>query len=123
MEENMLSKNLASEINTQIKLELYSAYLYLSMAAYFESENLPGFASWMKKQAGEEQEHALKFFEYLNDRGIRLFCRRSNSHHQHSNLHWRSLNRHWNTKNLLQPASTCCMVLLSKIMTMPARPF
>jgi len=72
MEENMLSKNLATEINTQIKLELYSAYLYLSMAAYFESENLPGFASWMKKQAGEEQEHALKFFEYLQDRGDKV---------------------------------------------------
>jgi ferritin len=72
MEENMLSKNLSSEINTQIKLELFSGYLYLSMAAYFESKNLSGFAHWMKKQAGEEQEHALKFFEYLNDRGDRV---------------------------------------------------
>ncbi len=68
----MLSKNLASEINTQIKLELYSGYLYLSMAAYFEAHNLPGFAHWMKRQAMEEQEHALKFFAYLNDRGDRV---------------------------------------------------
>ncbi len=68
----MLSKNLSSEINTQIKLELFSGYLYLSMAAYFEAKNLPGFASWMKKQAGEEQEHALKFFDYLNNRGDRV---------------------------------------------------
>ncbi|NLF49521.1 MAG: ferritin [Leptolinea sp.] len=68
----MLSKNLASEINTQIKLELYSGYLYLSMAAYFEANNLPGFAHWMKKQALEEQEHAMKFYEYLNDRGDRV---------------------------------------------------
>jgi len=65
----MLSKNLAGEMNAQLKHELYSAYLYLSMAAHFEAKNLPGFASWMKKQAREEQEHALKFFEYLNDRG------------------------------------------------------
>jgi ferritin len=71
-EENMLSKTLASEINTQIKLELYSAYLYLSMAAHFEASNLPGFAHWMKTQAREEQEHAMKFFEYLNDRGDRV---------------------------------------------------
>ena len=68
----MLSKNLSSEINTQIKLELYSAYLYLSMAAYFEGKNLSGFANWMKKQAAEEQEHAMKFFEYLHDRGDRV---------------------------------------------------
>ncbi len=68
----MLSKNLAAEINTQIKLELYSGYLYLSMAAYFESKTLPGFASWMRKQAKEEQEHALKFYDYLNDRGERV---------------------------------------------------
>ncbi len=68
----MLSKNLAAEINTQIKLELYSGYLYLSMSAYFESMNLPGFATWMRLQAKEEQEHALKFFEYLNDRGDRV---------------------------------------------------
>jgi ferritin len=68
----MLSKNLASEINTQIKLELYSAYLYLSMAAYFENANLSGFANWMKKQAIEEQEHAMKFFGFLIDRGDKV---------------------------------------------------
>lgn len=68
----MFSKNLLSEMNTQIKLELYSGYLYLSMAAYFEAHNLPGFAHWMRKQAGEEQEHALKFFDYINDRGEKV---------------------------------------------------
>ncbi len=67
-----LSKHLVDEMNTQIKLELYSAYLYLSMAAHFESANLPGFAGWMEKQAGEEQEHALKFYEYIHDRGGRV---------------------------------------------------
>jgi ferritin len=56
-------------INEQINKEFYSSYLYLAMAAHFEDSNLPGFAKWMRVQAGEEQEHALKFFEHLVDRG------------------------------------------------------
>ena len=56
-------------MNEQIKNELYSAYLYLSMAAHFESTNLPGFAHWMKIQATEEVKHSMKFFEYINERG------------------------------------------------------
>jgi len=56
-------------INEQINKELYSSYLYLSMAAYFEGKNLPGFATWMRVQADEEREHGMKFFEYLVDRG------------------------------------------------------
>ena len=68
----MFSKNLSDEMNTQIKLELYSGYLYLSMSAYFEDKNLPGFAHWMKVQAEEEQEHAMKFYGYINDRGGRV---------------------------------------------------
>lgn len=53
----------------QIKHEFYSAYLYLSMAGSFETANLPGFAHWMREQAKEEMEHALKFFDFLLDRG------------------------------------------------------
>lgn len=56
-------------LNDQIKNELYSAYLYLSMAAYFESKNLPGFAHWMKVQAKEELSHAMKMFEFIVDLG------------------------------------------------------
>jgi len=59
-------------INEQIKNELYSAYLYLSMAAYFESQTLPGFAHWMRVQAKEEQGHAMKFFDFVVDRGGRV---------------------------------------------------
>jgi ferritin len=59
-------------MNNQIMHEFYSAYFYLSMAAYFEAENLPGFATWMKVQAGEEQGHALKFYEYILDRGDKV---------------------------------------------------
>jgi ferritin len=64
-----MDPKMLAEMNVQIREELYSAYLYLSMAAHFESANLPGFATWMKKQAGEEQEHAMKFFEHIHDRG------------------------------------------------------
>lgn len=65
----MLSKNFEAALNDQIKHELFSAYLYLSMSAWAESKNLPGSARWLKAQAQEEQAHALKFFEYVHDRG------------------------------------------------------
>lgn len=64
----MLSKNLLSEMNDQIKHEMYSSYLYLAMSAHFEASNMPGFAKWMRIQAQEELTHALKFFDYLIDR-------------------------------------------------------
>ncbi len=65
----MLSNNLQNAINEQIKNELYSAYLYLAMAAWSEERNLGGFAHWMRVQAREETGHALKFFGYVHDRG------------------------------------------------------
>lgn len=68
----MLKKKLQDKMNDQIKHELDSAYLYLSMAAYFESANLPGAACWMQMQAKEEQEHAMKFFAHIHDRGGRV---------------------------------------------------
>ncbi len=67
-----LSKKLQDAINEQIQAELYSAYLYLSMSAYFESVNLPGFAHWMRVQTQEEMEHAMKFYHYVNERGGRV---------------------------------------------------
>lgn len=68
----MINARLEEVINKQINAELYSAYLYLSMAAYFESVNLPGFANWMRVQFEEEQFHGLKFFNYLISRGGRV---------------------------------------------------
>ena len=65
----MISEKMVKAINTQIKNELFSGYLYLSMAAWFEGQNLPGMAKWMYAQAAEEQEHAMKFFHYLVERG------------------------------------------------------
>jgi ferritin len=59
-------------VNEQVKHELASAYVYLSMSAHFESENLPGFARWMRLQAQEELGHAMRLFDYLNERGARV---------------------------------------------------
>jgi ferritin len=55
-------------LNEQIQHELYSAYIYLGMAAYFESNSLPGFAHWMRMQVQEELFHAAKFFDYVYER-------------------------------------------------------
>lgn len=71
----MISQVMQDAINAQIKAELDSAYLYLSMAAYFEASNLPGFAHWMKFQAKEEYSHAMKFFGFLNERGGQVFLK------------------------------------------------
>lgn len=64
----MLNKPVLDAMNAQITAEMYSAYMYLSMAAYFESANLSGFANWMRVQFQEEQAHAMKFYEYILDR-------------------------------------------------------
>ena len=68
----MLGKKLQDAMNEQIKNELYSAYLYLSMSAYCEAANLPGFAHWMRMQAQEEVEHAMKFYQFIYERGGRV---------------------------------------------------
>ena len=68
----MLSNAIERAINDQIKNELYSAYLYLSMSAYLETANLPGMARWMRLQSDEEMAHAMKFFDYVYDRGGRV---------------------------------------------------
>lgn len=67
----MIKKKLEEAINKQINEELYSAYLYLSMATHFDDVNLPGIAGWMKAQAREEIEHAMRFYHYLTERGGR----------------------------------------------------
>lgn len=64
-----VSKTMEKVLNEQILAEFSSAYLYLSMSAWFEGQNLPGCAHWMKKQSGEEMEHAMKLFDYLPRRG------------------------------------------------------
>ena len=64
----MIKKEVLESINQQINAESYSAYMYLSMSAYFEEMGLSGFANWMKIQYQEESAHALKFFNYLTER-------------------------------------------------------
>ena len=68
----MFSKQMENALNDQINAEMYSAYLYLAMSAYFQSTNLSGFANWMKIQAQEEMVHAMKFYDYINERGGRV---------------------------------------------------
>ena len=65
----MIGKAMQDAMNEQINKELYSSYLYLSMAAYFENKNLTGFAHWMRVQEAEEREHAMKFYDFLLERG------------------------------------------------------
>ena len=65
----MIGKKLSDAMNEQIKHELESYYIYLSMVAYFHSLNLDGMAHWMRCQAHEEMIHAMKFFDHIIDRG------------------------------------------------------
>ncbi len=68
----MIHKKMEKAINDQINSELYSAYLYFSMAAYFDSINLKGFSSWMRVQTMEEEAHTKKFYDFLSSRGGRV---------------------------------------------------
>tara|TARA_Y100000031_G_C8117403_1_gene336561 strand:+ start:346 stop:861 length:516 start_codon:yes stop_codon:yes gene_type:complete len=68
----MISKKMVDEINEQINKEIYSGYLYLSMAAYATSIGLNGFANWFFVQMKEEMIHSQKFYDYLNQQGGRV---------------------------------------------------
>jgi ferritin len=68
----MIKESIQEALNKHINAELYSSYLYLSMAAYFESQDLVGMASWMRVQAQEELLHVVKFYDYINDRDGRV---------------------------------------------------
>jgi ferritin len=67
----MMSKAVQDAFNEQIKAELYSSYLYLAMSAYCQSAGYQGFANWLRVQSGEEKAHAMKFFDFIQDRGGR----------------------------------------------------
>jgi ferritin len=68
----MIAEKIQKALNKQINMELYSAYLYLSMAAHFQAANLTGFANWMKAQAKEELLHGMKLYDYVLDRDGRV---------------------------------------------------
>ena len=65
----MLKKKMLKGMNDQINAEMFSAYLYLSMENYFQSISLRGFAAWMRVQAQEEMTHAMKFYDFIHERG------------------------------------------------------
>ena len=68
----MLSSKMQEALNKQLNAELYSSYLYLAMAAHFESVNLPGMAHWVRVQAEEEKGHAMRFFDHIVERNGRV---------------------------------------------------
>ncbi len=68
----VIGEKMVKALNQQLNREIYSGYLYLSMAAYFESQGLKGFANWMRVQWQEELMHAMKFFDYILSRGGRV---------------------------------------------------
>ena len=65
----MIKKTVEVALNEQINAEFKSAYLYLSMSAYFQATGLSGCANWMRVQYQEELAHATRFFDYVNERG------------------------------------------------------
>jgi ferritin len=67
-----MNKKVLDLMNTQIKEELDSSYVYLAMSAYFENITLKGFATWYKTQAEEEVKHAMKFYGHILDRGDKI---------------------------------------------------
>ena len=64
----MIKDNVQTALNNQLNSELYASYYYLSMSAYFQAINLTGFASWMRAQAQEELMHAMRVYDFINDR-------------------------------------------------------
>lgn len=62
------NKKIEALLNKQMNAEFYNSHLYQAMAGWFEGQNLPGFASWMEIQAGEEHGHAMRFYNHLKER-------------------------------------------------------
>ena len=71
----MISKKMEEALNEQVNAELYSSYLYLSMESFFKSQNLNGFANWMRIQTQEEVMHATKMYDFINERGGRVLLK------------------------------------------------
>lgn len=67
-----MNEKIYKALNEQIKHEFYSSFLYLSIASYFENVPLDGIMKWFRKQAEEEREHAMKIYDYINDRNMQV---------------------------------------------------
>jgi ferritin len=68
----MIDKKVEELMNAQVTHELHAAHIYLSMSAYLEEINMPGFAAWMRIQYNEEIGHAMRFYRHLIERGGRV---------------------------------------------------
>lgn len=68
----MINEKVGKILNEQVNKELYSAYLYLSMSAYFSDMGLLGFANWMRVQTQEETAHAMLIYDFLINRGEKV---------------------------------------------------
>lgn len=71
----MISQKLQDAINVQINKEFFSEYLYLSMAAYCQQNDLDGVANYYLVQAQEEHFHAMKFFTFVIDKGGKIILK------------------------------------------------
>ncbi len=71
----MLTKKVEQAMNEQLAVELQSAYVYLGMSSYCESVSLPGCSQWLRAQAEEEYGHAMRFYNFITDRGARVRLR------------------------------------------------
>lgn len=71
----MVPKKVQDALNNQLNEEMFSSYSYLAMSAYFESNDLSGFASWFKAQSAEEYGHAMKIFDYLHQVGGKVMLK------------------------------------------------
>jgi ferritin len=73
-----MNKKIEQAFNDHLNAESFSSYLYLSMANCFTAKNLDGMASWMRLQAEEERAHAMKFLDFINQRGGRVLLQQIN---------------------------------------------
>jgi ferritin len=65
----MLHADLEARLNEQMRKEFSSSHLYLQMAAHFEAAGFPGFSTWMRRQSDEERQHAMRFFDFILNKG------------------------------------------------------
>ncbi len=65
-----MDKKVAKLLNDQINKELYSAYLYLGIANYYDDKGLDGFANWYEIQTQEEMDHAMLFYKYMHNNDL-----------------------------------------------------
>ena len=68
----MISEVMAAKLNTQVKEEFNSYWIYLGMSYALYNMNLRGYAKWFEEQAGEEQKHGMKIAKYLVEQGAKV---------------------------------------------------